>query len=83
MGDSVYVKPPNARCTSMWPLGKITGTLSGMQVEVNGTPRHVADVQRAITDNQTEKPQETNVTDEERSTCERRAPAYLDDYVTN
>ena len=83
VGDSVYVKPPNVRCTSIWPLGKIAGILSGMQVEVNGTLQHVADIWLAITDNQTKKSQETNVTDEEHPIHERRAPAYLDDYVAN
>lgn len=43
-GERVFVKPPSARCTVPWPLGVVTGAGSERSVEVNGVPRHVADV---------------------------------------
>ena len=44
LGDNVFVKPPLTRCTSMWPVGVVTGVDSDQRVEVDGVPRHVADV---------------------------------------
>jgi transposase InsO family protein len=43
VGDVVVVKPPNARCTTRWIEGVITGIPSANSVEVDGMPRHVAD----------------------------------------
>ena len=47
VGDSVFVKPPNCRCTSLWPEGTITAVQSPQKVEVNGVPRHIADIRAA------------------------------------
>ena len=44
VGDSVFVKPPNARCTTVWKEGKVTGVVSNQVVEVDGINRHVADI---------------------------------------
>ena len=46
MGDEVWVKPPNARCTSQWKKGVVTKVNTNNNVEVNGVPRHVPDVRR-------------------------------------
>ena len=43
-GDLVFVKPGGARCFTKWPVGRITGVNSNTNVEVDGIPRHVADV---------------------------------------
>ena len=43
-GDKVYVKPPVARCISEWLIGTVTDVQSATNVEVNGIPRHVADI---------------------------------------
>jgi hypothetical protein len=43
-GDLVYVKPPAARCTTTWPVGRVTGVQTATRVEVDGVPRHVADL---------------------------------------
>ncbi len=43
VGDAVFVKPAQARCTTRWPTGIVTALPSPTCVEVNGTPRHVAD----------------------------------------
>lgn len=44
VGKEVFVKPPNVRCTQVWPRGTVTAVLGERQVEVDGIPRHVADV---------------------------------------
>ncbi len=44
VGDQVYVKPPDARCTSKWPVGTVSRINSSTNVEVHGVPRHVADI---------------------------------------
>ena len=46
IGDSVFVKPPAARCTSMWSAGVVTNVMSDQKLEVNGVPRHVSDVRK-------------------------------------
>ena len=47
VGQRVYVKPDNARCTRRWPVGVVTYVGRRVQVEVHGIPRHVADI-RAV-----------------------------------
>lgn len=44
VGDKVYVKPPNIKCTSVWKPGSITKIISEQTVEVDGVNRHVADL---------------------------------------
>lgn len=44
IGQKVYVKPGGARCTTVWPEGRITGEGRGTQLEVDGIPRHIADI---------------------------------------
>ncbi len=44
VGDMVYVKPPNGRCTSVWKPGRVTKIVSSQTVEVDGVNRHVADL---------------------------------------
>lgn len=46
VGHKVFVKPGHVRCTTEWPIGVVTGVSGNVQVEVNGVPRHVADVRR-------------------------------------
>ena len=44
-GQNVYVKPPNARCTTQWTIGTVTKDCrGGVAVEVNHIPRHIADI---------------------------------------
>ena len=42
--EEVFVKPPQARCTTPWNVGKVTKVISQRVVDVDGMPRHVADV---------------------------------------
>lgn len=45
--DYVYVKPANAKCTTVWPVGQVTKLISNTTVEVNGVNRHVSDLRPA------------------------------------
>ena len=47
VGDEVYVRPRDARCTTVWPIRTVTGVGTGVSVEVNGRPRHIRDVRLA------------------------------------
>ena len=38
VGDSVHVKPQGARCTSRWPIGKVTAVNSATNIDVDGVP---------------------------------------------
>ena len=46
VGDRVYVKPPNARCTTPWGPGTVTGITSSTAVLVDGMTRHVRDLRK-------------------------------------
>ena len=46
-GDLVYVRPPNARCTTAWALGTVSGVNSDVSIVVDGVPRHVRDLRKA------------------------------------
>ena len=46
IGDEVFVKAPSAKCTTPWGKGMVTNINSNSKVEVNGIPRHVADLRR-------------------------------------
>ena len=48
VGEEVWVKPPNARCTSQWGKGRVTGVNSRNNVMVDGVPRHILDVRRVV-----------------------------------
>ena len=50
LGDTVWGKPPNSRCTTRFRRGQITGIVSE-QVLVDGTPRHVRDIRPALNTN--------------------------------
>lgn len=48
IGDYVWVKPGNARCTTRWGRGTVTGVNSANNVSVDGMPRHVLDIRKVI-----------------------------------
>jgi ribonuclease HI len=50
IGDRVWVKPPNCKCTSRWNKGRISEIISSNNVMVDGMPRHVLDVRAVIGD---------------------------------
>ena len=95
VGDKIFVKPPNARCTTRWVEGVVTATPSRTSVEVNGIPRHVADcrqtpaVEKIAAETESAKDNDPRCDDGDgepvrpglrRSTRERRPPAYLSDF---
>ncbi|XP_067949567.1 uncharacterized protein [Watersipora subatra] len=51
VGDQVYVKPANVKCTSVWKLGTVTALVSNTAVEVDKLTRHVADLRHACREN--------------------------------
>ena len=49
VGDAVWVKPGNARCTTRWKEGTITNVNSPNNVDVDGMARHILDVRPRMT----------------------------------
>lgn len=49
IGEEVWVKPPNARCTTQWLRGRVTGINSRNNISVDGMPRHFLDIRRVRT----------------------------------
>ena len=41
LGDEVWEKPPNARCTTEWQKGHVTDIVSGNNISLDGMPRHI------------------------------------------
>ena len=91
IGEEILVKPPATRCTSQWDRGVVTGARGLRSVQINGVPRHIADV-RAIPGNaqsvesslsedvDSEENNEDNE-DERRPHRTRRLPSRYNDYV--
>ena len=77
IGQKVFVKPPAARCTTTWPIGTVTG-MSGMHsIEVNGVPRHVADLRFLPGDEEEDESEvevEAEAEETRRSTRQSRPP---------
>ena len=46
IGELVWVKPPNCRCTTRFNKGVVDGVINPQTVLVNGTPHHVKDLRR-------------------------------------
>ena len=92
IGDVVFCKPPDSKCTSRWDSGIVTGVLSTTNVEVDGIPRHVADLRMDVS-TEPEYDAANLVNDEEHEIIEpddrdqrsrvRRRPKFLADYVLN
>ena len=83
VGEEVWVKPRDARCTSQWKRGTVTDVNSPNNVSVNGIPRHILDVRRVI------RPVESGEDEEEqedvapvRPRRQRKRPEWLEDYLT-
>ena len=48
IGEEVWRKPPNTRCTTQWGRGVITDVQSPNNLSVDGMPRHILDLRRVI-----------------------------------
>jgi ribonuclease HI len=98
MGEEVWVKPSNAKCTTRWKKGTVTGINSDNNVIVDNVPRHILDIRDIVTEeapetgtNETEAP-ETVTNDDTDEVHEpqvrrypnrvRRPPVWMRDYET-
>ena len=96
LGDTVWMKPPGARCTSRWQMGRVTGVTSTNNVDVDGVPKHVLDIRRVFREDDSDREESGSGDgrggeDEEvlpgpdgssgRHARDRRPPAWLNDYV--
>ena len=50
-GDSVWVRPPGARCDEQYTQGTVTDLISEQAVAVDGMPRHTRDLRRRTQEN--------------------------------
>ena len=83
VGDEVWVKPPNACCTTQWGKGRVTGIHSKNNVSVDGMPRHVLDIRRVLEQWDSEASgdeQEGGVEEAIRPRRKRCLPAWTRDY---
>ena len=48
MGEEVWVKPADGRCTTQWKKGRVTGINSNNNVSVDGMPRHILDLRKVV-----------------------------------
>lgn len=86
VGDEVWVKPPNARCTTQWNRGVVTKVNSASNIEVDHMPRHILDLRTvAIAEDDVERDQQgvaAGETEDRRyPQRDRRVPAWQGDYV--
>ncbi|XP_065650805.1 uncharacterized protein LOC136078924 [Hydra vulgaris] len=51
IGEKVYVRPSDAKCTSVWKIGTVTDILTNTNIEIDGVPRYVRDVRIAPASN--------------------------------
>lgn len=88
IGDEIWVKPPNAKCTSQWGRGTVTEVHSRNNLSVDGMPRHILDVRRVVesstdevSDTERQETEENEVAPR-RSQRERQRPVWMGDYET-
>ena len=85
IGEEVWVKPGNARCTTHWTRGEVTGINSSNNIEVDGMARHVLDLRRVVeeSDGSTDE-EDAGATEEPRyPQRDRNAPQWMRDYVAH
>ena len=89
IGDEVWVKPGNARCTTQWRKGEVTGINSPNNIEVDGLARHVLDLRRVVNEEEDsssdEDEAEAEAPDRRYPQRERGVPGWMrsGDYVTH
>ncbi|KAI0980165.1 hypothetical protein GJ496_005966 [Pomphorhynchus laevis] len=76
IGEIVWVKPPNARCTTRWFKGTVTQIISDITVVVNRIPRHISDIHhiaepKIIVQNENERKQLRELNNDS-DTCDLR-----------
>ena len=87
IGDEVWVKPPNMRCTTEWKKGSVTGIISDNNILVDGMARHVLDLRRVVSESCSEQ-NDSNVEEicepspgERYPRRERHPPRWMTDYA--
>ena len=60
VGEEVWVKPVNARCTALWQKGIVTAIISRNNVSVDGIPRRILDVRRVVSVDSDDKHEEVD-----------------------
>ena len=84
IGQLVWVKPNNVKCTTKWDLGRITRKTSSSNYEVDGMSRHVGDlpVASVIEEGSSESDSEVESSNKNPPLPARirRMPMRLDDY---
>jgi len=85
IGEKVWVKPPDAKCTTKWKLGTVTKIASPSNVEVDNCPRHILDVRRMFNTDEEDEcdggTPEREVNDiADRPQRQRRPPIWLNDF---
>ena len=89
VGEEVWVKPADARCTALWQKGVVTAINSRNNVSVDGMPRHILDVRRVVSviedsDDEHEDQEAGRAEAEHRYPDRgRRPPRWLRDYATD
>ena len=98
IGDNVWVKPGQTRCTTKWNRGKVTAINSTNNISVDGMPRHVLDLRRVydfyeneIAEDGPEDPGKEQPVEEDRptspgvrrSTRVRHPPVWMSDFVSH
>ena len=81
IGDEVWVKPLNGRCTTQWGRGVVTEVNSRNNVSIDGFPRHILDIRPVNVIDEEEKPSDDEAP--RRSLRERRPPVWIEDYIMN
>ena len=77
----MWVKPGNARCTTKWNQGTVTGIQSDNNVEVDGMPRHILDIRARDADGDEEEASAEHTGAERRYPVrDRTPPAWMGDY---
>ena len=94
VGEEVWVKPADGRCTAHWQKGVVTAINSRNNVSVDGMPRHILDVRRVVSaiEDSDDEHEEVEREDQEAVRAEaerrypdrgRRPPRWLEDYMTD
>lgn len=87
VGDEVWVKPADSKCTSRWTRRTVTEVNSANNVEVDHMPRHILDI-RPVEDSDHSAPEMDEIQEEHVNTEDerrypsrvRQAPAWHGDY---
>ncbi|XP_076056355.1 uncharacterized protein LOC143034304 [Oratosquilla oratoria] len=84
VGEEVWVRPRDRKCTSQWTRGTVTEVNSRNNVSVEGVPRHILDIRRVVSEGEDEEEGHGATTEDDgvsqRPQRERRPPRWLQDY---